>query len=153
MVATAFRDYDDPESVVSAVLRLPRQLSWPWRAGRRYTTIYRLDVADIMDCGHHMQLHLDPEAQVRFEHQLADAVIGEVEFDSLTTHTDTKTAMRPAGFEPTGVVSPRLMSCTSTVTLFPGASPIPAGLPFLWSAGLHPRRLAGRLARTMPLPH
>ena len=84
--------------------------------------IYRLDVADIMDCGYHVQLHLDPESQVRFECQLADAVVGEVEFDSLTTHTDTETDMRRAVFEPTWVVSPRLMSCTSTVSLFP---PVP----------------------------
>lgn len=86
--------------VVSAVLRLPPPGPpiWPWRAGRRYTTIYRLDVADIMDCGYHVQLHLDPESQVRFERQLADAVVGEVEFDSLTTHTDTETNMRRAGF-------------------------------------------------------
>ncbi|WP_242484718.1 hypothetical protein [Rhodococcus sp. MS16] len=114
--------------------------------------IYRLDDADIMDCGYHVQLHLDPESQVRFECQLADPVVREVEFDSLTTHTDTETDMRRAGFEPTWVVSPRLMSCTWTVSLFPGASPIPAGLPFLWSAGLR-RRFAGRAARTMPLPH
>lgn len=88
--------------------------------------IYRLDVADITDCGYHVQLHLDPESQVRFERQLADAVVGEVEFDSLTTHTDTRTDMRRAGFEPTWVVSPRLMSCTSTVSLFP---PVPHQYP------------------------
>lgn len=84
--------------------------------------IYRLDDADIMDCGYHVQPHLDPESQVRLECQLADAVVREVEFDSLTTHTDTETDMRRAGFEPTWVVSPRLMSCTSTVSLFP---PVP----------------------------
>lgn len=86
-----------------------------------------------MDCGYHVQLHLDPETQVRFERQLADDVVGEV--NSLTAHTDIETDMRRAGFEPTWVISPRLMSYTSTVSLFPGASPIPAGLPFLWSAG------------------
>ena len=153
LVATAFRDCDDPESGIGRTAAAPPGPPiWPWRAGRRYTTIYRLDVADIMDCGYHVQLHLDPESQVRFERQLADAVVGEVEFDSLTTHTDTETNMRRAGFEPTWVVSPRWMSCTSTVSLFPGASPIPAGLPFLWSAELR-RRLAGRAAHTMPLPH
>ena len=131
----------------------PSALIWCWRADWRFTTIYRLDVAYIMDCGRHVQLHLDPEAQVRFEHQLADAVIGEVEFDLLTTHADTETDMRRAGFEPTWVVSPRLASCTSTASLFPGSQPIPGELPFLWSARRHRRRLAGRAARTMPLPH
>lgn len=150
-------DYDDPESGIGRAAASPTSPLAPWRADRRYADVYRSDFADVMDYGCHLQLHLDPEIQTRFDSELADAVVGEVQLDSLTSHADTESVLTTAGFRPAWV------DLTTTDVLRAGLHVVrvvvpgcltnaAAGLPFLGSSRLVDS-LAGRAARTIPLPH
>ena len=110
-----------------------------------------------MDYGCHLQLHLDPEIQARFESELVGAVVGEVGLDSLTSAAGTESALTAGGFRPAWV------DLTTTDVLHAGLHVVrvvvpgcltnaAAGLPFLGSPRLVDS-LAGRSARTIPLPH
>lgn len=48
----------------------------PWRRDRRYLDDYDDDLIDARDDSCHLQLHLDPRMQERFEHEWAAAVTG-----------------------------------------------------------------------------
>lgn len=150
-------DYDDPESGIGLAAASPTSPLAPWRADRHYADVYRSDFADVMDYGCHLQLHLDPEIQARFESELADAVVGEVDLDSLTSPIDTESALTGSGFRPAWV------DLTTTDVLRAGLRVVrvvvpgcltnaAAGLPFLGSPRLVDG-LAGRPPRTIPLPH
>lgn len=150
-------DYDDPESGIGLAAASPTSPLAPWRADRHYADVYRSDFADVMDYGCHLQLHLDSEIQARFESELADAVVGEVDLDSLTSPIDTESALTGSGFRPAWV------DLTTTDVLRAGLRVVrvvvpgcltnaAAGLPFLGSPRLVDG-LAGRPPRTIPLPH
>jgi ribosomal protein S12 methylthiotransferase accessory factor len=150
-------DYDDPESGIGRAAASPNSPLAPWRADRRYADVYRSDFADVMDYGCHLQLHLDPEIQTRFESELAGAVVGEVELDSLTSPIDTESALTGSGFRPAWV------DLTTTDVLRTGLHVVrvvvpgcltnaAAGLPFLGSPRLVDS-LAEHPIRTIPLPH
>ncbi|MGF0256135.1 YcaO-like family protein [Rhodococcus erythropolis] len=150
-------DYDNPESGIGRAAASPTSPLAPWRADRSYAGAYRSDFADVMDYGCHLQLHLDPEIQARFESELAGAVVGEVDLDSLTSPIDTESALTGSGFRPAWV------DLTTTDVLRAGLRVVrvvvpgcltnaAAGLPFLGSPRLVDG-LAGRPPRTIPLPH
>ncbi|AKD95458.1 hypothetical protein XU06_00550 [Rhodococcus erythropolis] len=150
-------DYDDPESGIGLAAASPTSPLAPWRADRHYADVYRSDFADVMDYGCHLQLHLDPEIQARFESELADAVVGEVDLDSLTSPIDTESALTGSGFRPAWVdltTADVLRAGLRVVrVVVPGClTNAAAGLPFLGSPRLVDS-LAGRPPRTIPLPH
>jgi ribosomal protein S12 methylthiotransferase accessory factor len=110
-----------------------------------------------MDYGCHLQLHLDPEIQARFESELAGAVVGEVDLDSLTSPIDTESALTGSGFRPAWVdltTADVLRAGLHVVrAVVPGClTNAAAGLPFLGSPRLVDS-LAGHPIRTIPLPH
>lgn len=78
-------DYDDPDGALARAATHPGSPLRPWRADRAYTRSYRPDLRDVHDYGCHLQLHLDPAAQHRFESELVDAVTGAVTLDDLTS--------------------------------------------------------------------
>ncbi|ERB55802.1 hypothetical protein N806_32320 [Rhodococcus sp. P27] len=150
-------DYDNPESGIGRAAASPTSPLAPWRADRSYAGAYRSDFADVMDYGCHLQLHLDPEIQARFESELAGAVVGEVDLDSLTSPIDTESALTGSGFRPAWVdltTADVLRAGLHVVrAVVPGClTNAAAGLPFLGSPRLVDS-LAGHPIRTIPLPH
>lgn len=106
--------------------------------------------------GCQFQLHLDPATQTLFDTEPARAVVGEVEVDSLTSLTDTESALTEAGFRPTGddLTTPDFLSAGLHVVrvVVPGClTNATVELPFLGSPRLRDS-LTGRPARTFPLP-
>lgn len=150
-------DYDNPESGIGRAAASPTSPLAPWRADRHYADVYRSDFADVMDYGCHLQLHLDPEIQARFESELAGAVVGEVDLDSLTSAIDTESALTGSSFRPAWVdltTADVLRAGLHVVrVVVPGClTNAAAGFPFLGSPRLVDS-LAGHPPRTIPLPH
>lgn len=160
--------YDDPDGPYMRAARDPRSPLKPWRADRSYGDAYRADLADLIDYGCHLQLHLDPWMQDRFEAELAAATTGTVHWTELDrpgggdtgTELDRLVGRLAAGGErviavdvTTADVRPTgLRACR---VLVPGRySNSAAGLPFLGGTRLA-ASLGGDLAarRRLPLPH
>lgn len=162
--------YDDPDGPYMRAARDPRSPLKPWRADRSYGDAYRADLADVVDYGCHLQLHLDHRIQDRFEAELTSAVTGTIHWTGLdppeSAAEDPDVALdrlvgrlldvgervlavdvTTADVRPTGLRACRV--------LVPGRySNSAAGLPFLGGDRLA-TSLGGDLAarRPLPLPH
>jgi ribosomal protein S12 methylthiotransferase accessory factor len=158
-------DYDDPDGAFARAAAQPTSPLKPWRADRDYATAYRADLRDAVDYGCHLQLHLDPTIQTRFETDLAASVDDETDpaelaadaprgLDDLVARL-TGTGHRVVGVDVT-TADVAAAGLHVVRVLVPGYySNSAAGLPFLGGARL-PRQLAstsdGR-PRLLPLPH
>jgi ribosomal protein S12 methylthiotransferase accessory factor len=169
-------DYDDPDGALARAAAHPGSPLRPWRADRAYTRSYRPDLRDVHDYGCHLQLHLDPAAQRRFEAELIDATTGSVTLDDLSTaapahphtaagdaHAGTAdpvaAALGERGHRPVVVdlTTDDIRACGLRVVrvVVPGLyGNAAAGRPFLGGRRL-PEQLArhGSAHRAVPLPH
>ncbi|MGI5240706.1 YcaO-like family protein [Dactylosporangium sp. CA-139066] len=82
-------DYDDPDGPFARAAAGPGSPLKPWRARRDYAAAYRPDLADAVDYGCHLQLHLDPTVQQQFLAQLHARVDGGAEPADLAADTPT----------------------------------------------------------------
>jgi len=151
-------DYDRPDSGFARAAATHGSPLKPWRPARDYATAYRDDLADAVDYGCHLQLHLDPRIQRRFETELAGAVrAGDPGWDPPRDLTDLVGRITGLGqrvlaadvttsdIQPTGLHTVRV--------LVPGYyTNSAAGLPLLGGRRLG-AGLAGRPPRLLPLPH
>lgn len=154
-------DYDDPEGAMMRAARRPGSPLAPWRADRAYARSYREDLRDVVDYGCHLQLHLDPAVQDRFEAELDDAVTTTVDLDDLgppAQETVLDSLVR-RGYRPVSVdvTTPDVRAAGVRVVrvVVPGmVANAAAGRPFLGGDRLR-RALAaaGRGPRVLPLPH
>ncbi|MGX6608042.1 YcaO-like family protein [Micromonosporaceae bacterium Da 78-11] len=151
-------DYDDPDSGFGRAADGATSPLKRWRPGRDYADAYRQDLADVVDYGCHLQLHLDPVIQQRFEEQVASAVRdGEPGWDPPGDLTELIDRVHATGHQVLGaeVTTGDVLSAGLRVVrvLVPGYySNSAAGLPFLGGRRL-PARLGGRSPRLLPLPH
>ena len=158
-------DYDDPGGAFARTATGPTSPLKPWRAGRDYANAYRPDLSDAVDYGCHLQLHLDPAVQRRFESELDAATAGEVEPADLAADAPVDLAATVARLAALGhqVVAVdvttddvRAAGLQVTRVLVPGYySNAAAGLPFLGGTRL-PQQLESTVdgqPRLLPLPH
>ncbi|MET7400303.1 YcaO-like family protein [Dactylosporangium sp. NPDC005572] len=154
-------DYDDPDGPFARAATSPDSPLKPWRPGRDYAAAYRRDLADAVDYGCHLQLHLDPAVQQRFHAQLHARTAGETTPDDLAADAPadlpatvrrladlgrqvvsvdvTTPDVRAAGLHVTRVVVPGYYTNSA------------AGLPLLGGTRLPP--LPRDADRPLPLPH
>jgi ribosomal protein S12 methylthiotransferase accessory factor len=151
-------DYDRPDSGFGRAAAGPGSPLKPWRPARDYAAAYEDDLSDVVDYGCHLQLHLDPAIQERFETELSAAVrddepswdpprdLGElVDRIDATGHRVLATDVTTSDVRAAGLCVVRV--------LVPGYyTNAPAGLPLLGGTRL-PAQLAGRDPRLLPLPH
>lgn len=154
-------DYDDPHGPFARAAVQAASPLKPWRAARDYRNAYREDLADVVDYGCHLQLHLDPVIAERFATELADASSADVALNDLPDGSAdlaaTVARLTSDGFRAIAVdvTTDDVRSAGMHVTrvLVPGYySNSAAGLPFLGGERLS-ARLAGRAPRLLPLPH
>jgi len=158
-------DYDDPDGAFARAAGHATSPLRAWRRDRDYADAYRDDLSDVRDYGCHLQLHLDPRIQHRFETELATVVTGTVDPADLAVGgpadlTATVTRLAALGHQ---VISVDVTTADIRRTglhvlrvLVPGYhTNSAAGLPLLGGT-----RLAGCLAdgpdprpRLLPLPH
>jgi ribosomal protein S12 methylthiotransferase accessory factor len=166
-------DYDDPDGAFARAAGNPASPLMPWRADRAYARSYRADLRDVVDYGCHLQLHLDPEIQERFEAELAATVDGETDAGELAPQppgVDVRDAaaclreivarLAAAGHRVVGVevTTDDVASAGLHVVraLVPGYySNSAAGLPFLGGIRLarHLEATPDGRPRLLPLPH
>jgi ribosomal protein S12 methylthiotransferase accessory factor len=158
-------DYDDPDGAFARAAANPDSPLKPWRAGRDYATAYRADLSDAIDYGCHLQLHLDPTIQQRFETELDASTSGEMRPADLAAHAPadlTQTVARLAALGhrvvSVDVTTPDVRAAGLRVTriVVPGYySNAAAGLPYLGGTRL-PAQLTATAEgqpRLLPLPH
>ena len=134
----------------------------PWRAARDYANAYQADLSDVVDYGCHLQLHLDPTTQHRFESALDAATTAEVDPADLAADAppdlvQTLTRLAALGRQVIGVDvtadDVRAVGLHVTRVLVAGYySNTAAGLPFpRRHPNRHPTRLhSGRAAAPDP---
>ncbi|MFC4068958.1 YcaO-like family protein [Actinoplanes subglobosus] len=151
-------DYDRPDSGFGRAAEGAGSPLKPWRPARDYATTYRADFADVVDYGCHLQLHLDPEIQRRFEAELATATgDGEPDWDPPSATADLVDRIAATGHRAltadVTTADVRAAGLHVVRVLVPGYyTNAPAGLPLLGGTRL-PAQLAGRAPRLLPLPH
>ncbi|WP_198152935.1 YcaO-like family protein [Pseudofrankia sp. DC12] len=164
-------DYDNPDGPYAQLAALATSPLKRWRADRGYRRSYCDDLADVVDYGCHLQLHLDPAVQAAFLRELAQMLVGEVRLADLAARTpaaqpaDLRLAQLVGRLAAHGhravavdVTTPDVRRAGPHVTrvVVPGLySNAALGLPFLGGRRLpraraHPRTVA---LPTMPLPH
>ena len=154
-------DLDDPTGPYMAAALLPGSPLKPWRADRAYRLSYRPDLADVVDYGCHLQLHLDPVLQATFLGELDRSITGRRELADVTDRWDGPArlpelvaSLRAAGrtVVAVDVTLPEVRRAGLHVTrvVVPGLrSNAPHALPFLGG----PAPAPPRPPRPVPLPH
>ncbi|MGJ2238113.1 YcaO-like family protein [Clavibacter sepedonicus] len=154
-------DLDDPAGPYMAAARDPRSPLKPWRADRAYRRSYRPDLADVVDYGCHLQLHLDPGVQRAFHEELERSITNRLPLDDVSGRWDGPhrlgelvEELRAQGREvlAVDVTLPEIRRAGLHVTrvIVPGLrSNAPHALPFLGG----PDPAPPRPARPVPLPH
>ncbi|WP_436535812.1 YcaO-like family protein [Actinoplanes sp. HUAS TT8] len=151
-------DYDRPDSGFARAAAGPGSPLKPWRPNRDYAAAYRADRADVVDYGCHLQLHLDPAVQQRFETELSGTVRdGDPEWEPPTSLADLTDRLTGRGHRVLAVevttADVRAAGLHVVRVVVPGYyTNAAAGLPLLGGTRL-PARLAGRAPRLLPLPH
>ncbi|WP_432971056.1 YcaO-like family protein [Dactylosporangium sp. CA-233914] len=153
-------DYDDPDGPFARAATAPGSPLKPWRPARDYAAAYRPDLADAVDYGCHLQLHLDPAVQERFLAQLDARTAGDIEPAGLAAGAP---ADLPATVRRLGELGHRVISVDVTTddvraaglhvtrVVVPGYyTNAAAGLPLVGGSRLPP---AAGADRPLPLPH